>query len=256
MATVQGYGSITRRVAAAGLGVLAAVSLSACSLLSDPQASRPIVIPGTDELQTETPTSSIAPASKSREAISTAPTIPPRDSLARAIEDATRVSTSGFHVGSEKADDAREEGISGVHFSTPDRAVRCSTDLSPSGSLACVSDRVRGPDSAPASAPAGCDWDGHEVLLNSDGITQGACTNQYPVMYRSTILDFGSAITVSRYSCLSDPEALYCLESGTDRGFAITRNGFSEIHGDDRAPGVADDDNDDPLNATSTTSTR
>ena len=209
-----------RRLLTVGAGAMALTVLTSCGLMEDAKAHKPIEVPDTVELQTETPAESLPPeSSTTRRSVSTAPTIAAADSVARAIRDANRVSTTEFHVGADTENGSRQENVSGVHFSTPDRGVHCSVGHDDSGALVCASDEVQGPERAPASAPAGCDWDEDLLVLDEAQLSRGACQNQYSVMYRSTILEFGSALTVNRYSCLSDVDGLYCLEAGTDRAF-------------------------------------
>jgi len=236
VATMQAYGHWARLIVT-GLCAVAALGLTGCGLLDEPGNSSPIVIPGTDELSTERPASISAATSATRSPDRTE--VSPADSLDQAIRQARRVSVSNFRIGAVTATGEREDGLSGVHFSTPDRAVRCSTGNNGSDALACVGRKVDGPRRAPSDAPGGCDWDPDLVTLDAENIGRGGCANLYPVLYRSRILEFDSALTANRFSCLSRAAGLYCLESSSGDGFAITRDGFEEINGDDRAPGAS-----------------
>ncbi|MFT4087969.1 MAG: hypothetical protein QM658_12645 [Gordonia sp. (in: high G+C Gram-positive bacteria)] len=237
MATVQGYGVRRRRfrtvLAAPASLLLVAGSLTGCSLLNSETDPKAIVIPSTDALSTEVP-SSTPRSSTSRTADSTE--LPPGDSYEYVIDNAPRLSNSGFRTGSSTPTGDREDNLAGFHFATPDRSIRCSVGTTDDDVLACVGDKVRGRPGPPPGSPDGCDWKTSYVILSSDDVQAGACSNLYPVMYRSMMVPFGSAVHIDRFSCLSDFSGLYCLESSSGNGFSITSAGYQEIHGDDRAP--------------------
>lgn len=235
---MQEYGSRTavlRMVLCAVIAVPAlTLSLGGCALLDTEAKPKEIVIPGTDEQSTETAPQSISTSSVSRTPDSA--DAPPSDSYEYLIKNAPRLSNSGFRTGSSSATGDREDNLSGFHFSTPDRTVRCSVASADNDALACVGERVRGRSGPPPGTPAGCDWQRDYVILNSDDVRSGACANLYPVKYRSMIVPFGSALHIDRFACLNDFSGLYCLESSSDKGFSITRSGYEEISGQDRAP--------------------
>lgn len=244
---MQGYGPAGRRIgtglarsAAVLTGVLLLVGTAGCSLLTEEGRPTAIEIPGTDALITESAVPTPSTSSRSTGSRSNRPsapyTVPAGDSYAGVVGSAPRVGVSAFHIGATTPAGERVEGVSGVHFSTPDRTVRCSTGNSGDRALACVSDAIHGRPAPGPGTPDGCTWQPDLVVLSADRVAAGACANLYPVLYRSHILEYGSTISAGDFSCLSDPDGLYCLESRSGKGFEITRTGYSEIHGDDRAP--------------------
>ncbi|KJR07824.1 hypothetical protein UG54_09525 [Gordonia sihwensis] len=228
---MQGYGPRTRLplVALVCLGVSV---LTSCSLLSTDASPSKIMIPGTNAPSTESPAPSLSPTSASR-TVGIRRTEAPW-SYERVIKAAPRASNSGFQVGATSAD-GRTSDVSGFHFSTPDRGVRCSTGNNGADALVCVGEHVRGAKRA-ADATAECDWQADYVVLDANGPKAGACANSYPVLFRSRILGSGRAINVDRFACLTDSDDLYCVESSSGTGFAITANGYSAIRADERAP--------------------
>jgi hypothetical protein len=88
----------------------------------------------------------------------------------------------------------------------------------------------------PPDTPTTCQWAGNLVTLDSDGAEDGACSNRYPVLYRSSIVDYGYTISVSRFSCLVEVSGVFCLESRSKSGFALTPTGYRAIEAADRAP--------------------
>lgn len=245
---MQGYGSTghppttgrrTRRplrLAAAALAAAALTATSACGLLEEQQGPTAIQIPERNALITESstaaPTATTAPKSRSTRSFTT----DAADSMASAISTAPRVGVSNYHVGATTDTGERLDDLSGVHFSTPDRTIRCSTGNNGSGALVCAGDRIDGRTTPPPNSPAGCEWNRNLAVLNSESVAAGGCANLYPVLFRSHILEFGSTIVAGGFSCLSDVDGLYCLESDSNAGFALTSDGYAEIHGDDRAP--------------------
>ena len=220
--------------ATAAIGTLiVSVALAGCSLPSESGPSR-IVIPPTDELSTVTETESSSTTSRTGE--DTAQNLPDW-TIGRVVAMAPRVDNSRFHQGSVTEDSPLQDS-SGFHFSTPDRAVNCSTGTNGSSALACRIDDERDDDPTrpPSSAPAACDWERNLAVLGPDGPQRGACANRYPVLYRSSIVDFGRTISISRFSCLVETVGMFCLESRSKSGFAITPNGYQTIYAADRAP--------------------
>ncbi|WP_084817314.1 hypothetical protein [Gordonia sp. HS-NH1] len=220
--------------ATAAIGTLiVSVALAGCSLPSESGPSR-IVIPPTDELSTVTETESSSTTSTTGE--DTAQNLPDW-TIGRVVAMAPRVDNSRFHQGSVTEDSPLQDS-SGFHFSTPDRAVNCSTGTNGSSALACRIDDERDDDPTrpPSSAPAACDWERNLAVLGPDGPQRGACANRYPVLYRSSIVDFGRTISISRFSCLVETVGMFCLESRSKSGFAITPNGYQTIYAADRAP--------------------
>lgn len=263
---MQGYGFGWRRcvgaLAAVAAGALVLGAATGCSLLADEGKPTAINIPTTDALLTESETPSVL-TTASRNNSTTSYAVAAGDSYRHAIESATRVGVGNFHRGASTETGERVDGVSGVHFSTPDRAIRCSTGNNSSRALACASASIQGPKSG-ANTPAGCEWQPRLAVLGPDGIDVGACANLYPVLYRSSILEYGSSISAGDYSCLNDADALYCLDSDSGKGFSIGRAGVTDFRGDDRAPASlrgnsADDksaETDDPTPTSSATPTR
>ncbi|PKZ64319.1 hypothetical protein CYJ73_17090 [Gordonia terrae] len=221
--------------ATAAIGTLSvSAALAGCSLPSESGPSR-IVIPPTDELSTVTETESSSTTSTTGE--DSAQNLP-EWTIGRVIAMAPRVDNSRFHQGSVTEDSPLQDS-SGFHFSTPDRAVNCSTGTNGTSTLACRIDDEQGDDSParpPSSVPAACDWERDLAILGPDGPQRGACANRYPVLYRSSIVDFGRTISISRFSCLIETAGMFCLESRSKSGFAITPNGYQTIYAADRAP--------------------
>ncbi|MFC9982419.1 hypothetical protein [Gordonia sp. NPDC127522] len=221
--------------ATAAIGTLTvSVALAGCSLPSDSGPSR-IVIPPTDELSTVTEIESSSTTSTTGE--DSARNLPDW-TIGRVVAMAPRVDNSRFHQGSVTEDSPLQDS-SGFHFSTPDRAVNCSTGTNGSSALACRIDEDADDDSSaerPSSDSGACDWARDYAVLGPDGPQRGACANRYPVLYRSSIVDFGRTISISRFSCLVETVGMFCLESRSQSGFAITPNGYQTIYAADRAP--------------------
>ena len=217
-----------------GLTGAVALVLSSCSMLAiDPPPSK-IVIPETDARVTESPASSLAPTTASRSLEADDGELPPW-SYERVIKAAPRSSNSRFQTGAASASGERSE-VSGYHFSTEDRGVRCSTGNNGADALVCVGTDVKGPKKRPATEDGACDWKADYVVLDGNGAKAGACANSYPVLFRSQILGSGKSITIDRFACLSDNDDLYCIDSASGAGFAVTSAGFKEIKAEDRAP--------------------
>ncbi|NDZ94049.1 hypothetical protein G3I13_13230 [Streptomyces sp. SID6673] len=230
--TVQGYGRLRRRSFHVGvIGVLVVLVSAGCSLTSGTDPSR-IVLPPTDVLSTEseveTTTTAAAPSTPD-----TAVALPDW-TIGRVIALAPRVDNSHYHQGSVRPNSPIED-TSGFHFTTPDRRVNCSTGTNGSATLACrLNTETRG--NPPADTPSSCRWARNLVTLSTDDTQRGACANRYPVLYRSTIVDYGHTISISRFSCLVESAGMYCLESRSKSGFAITPRGYLPIAAGDRAP--------------------
>lgn len=229
---MQGYGSWKRGFLTA-LVSLVALPLSACSVLEIDDAPSRIVIPETDAPITESLPSSLAPTSAQR--TSRAAESVSRWSFERVLKAAPRASNSQFQVGATSESGDRSD-VSGYHFSTEDRSIRCSTGNNGADALACVGTNLRGAKRPAAEDSSKCDWQPDFATLDANGAKEGACANSYPVLFRSRILPSGSSITVDRFVCLADGGDLYCLESTSGSGFAVTADGFDEINADDRAP--------------------
>lgn len=228
------------RILGGGFATVAAatlVTVAGCSLPTDTAPSR-IVIPTTDPLSTITEVeSATATSSTTRE--DRAENLPDW-TIGRVVALAPRVDNSRFHQGAVTPDSPIQES-SGFHFSTPDRSVNCSTGTSGTGALACrINDDAGAGRSSRANRPTAtsgaCEWASDYVILSSDGPQRGACANRYPVLYRSTIVDYGHTISVSRFSCLVERVGLFCLESRSKSGFAVTPDGYRLIYSADRAP--------------------
>lgn len=237
---MQGYGPTDRpprhrrairRSAACAAVALIAAGITACSISTDTVPSR-IVIPSTDALSTESE-APISSTSTNESLDDSAPDLP-NWTISRVISLAPRVDNSRFHQGSVTANSPLQD-TSGFHFSTPDRAVNCSTGTNGSATLAC---RVKGlkTQQRPRDTPTNCRWAPNFVTLDTSGAEQGACANRYPVRYRSTMLEYGHTISISRFSCLNETAGLFCLESRSQSGFAITATGYRTIRAEDRAP--------------------
>ncbi len=269
---MQGYGRRTsgrRRVRVAWSAAVALVlgmalaCANVCSIVSEltlPDESRTIVIPGTNALTTE---SSVAATSTSSAdgpdddgGDDAAPGAWDDYSYGHVISVAPRADAQRFHRAA-KTSSAALITTSGYHFSSPDRAIQCSTGANGTGTLACTSQLVHGSPTPPPGTPASCRWNPEMVTLGPAAPSAGACANLYPIMARSTILPFGQTLAVGRFKCLNSVEGMYCLQS-TGTGFAITKAGFREIRGDERAPramrGSAPDERDERPTSTRPTS--
>lgn len=227
---MQGYGPRGAVAATALFGVLV---LAGCGLLTDQGTPDRIVIPSTDELSTETKPSTLSATSPGERSDSN--DIPSEWSYERVIKSAPRVSNSEFQVGASDEDGNRED-VSGYHFTSADREIRCSTGNNGANALICTSDEVKGPANPPSTEDPGCAWDRELVVLSGDGASEGGCGNRFSVLFRSRSIPSGSAIAVGRFACLSQDTGLYCVESGSGSGFSLTDKGFNEINADGRAP--------------------
>lgn len=226
-----------RRWTAVALAGVALLAVSSCSLLE--QASNTpsaIVIPGTNAPSTETVPSTLPATATGQTRASRSYTVAEGHTYRRVISDAPIVGLGAFHVGATTATGERMDGVSGVHFSTPDRSVRCSTGNNGANALVCAGEQVTGRVAPPPGSPAGCAWDRGLAVLSASGATAGGCGNLYPVLYRSHILEYDAALRAGSFSCLNDVSGLYCLNSDSNEGFALTRDGFQQINGDERVP--------------------
>ncbi len=253
---MQGYGVPTvarRRVRIAWSAGMAAIAVTAlacvngCSIVSDlttPDHSRTIVIPGTNALTTESSTAPPTTSSADGEDPDSASGGWDDYSYGHVITVATRADSQRYHRAA-KTPRSPLTTSTGFHFSSPDRGVQCSTGANGTGTLACVSARVKGAPAAPRGTPDSCDWNPQMVTLGPAAAVAGACANLYPVMTRSAILPFGQTLAVGRFKCLNSVDGTFCLQSAST-GFAITKDGFREIRADERAPramrGPAPDD--------------
>lgn len=232
---MQGYGSRwSRRVsislAAIGI-VLLGAGVTACSLSGGNGPSQ-IVLPPTDQLTTE---SDVPSTSTTTASITNTATELPDWSIGRVVSLAPRADNSNYHDGATGSTDPLQE-TSGFHFSTPDRNLSCSTGTNGRATLACRINNAAANGTPPASESSTCQWAANLITLSADGPTHGACSNEYPVLYRSSIVDFGTTIAVGRFQCLVSPSGTYCLESTSDTGFAVTSTGYRKIYANERAP--------------------
>lgn len=228
---MQGYGS-RRRLILVGLVGVAVVALSSCSLLNIDSPPSKIVIPGTDAPLTESPASSLSPTTASRSLDGSGSDSP--WSYERVIKAAPRASNTQFQIGATSESGERSD-VSGYHFSTEDRSIRCSTGNNGANALACVGVNVKGAK-RPASADGKCDWQPDYFVLDANGPKEGACANSYSVLFRSRILSSGESLTIDRFACLADNDDLYCVDSPSGTGFAVTSKGFKSIRADETAP--------------------
>ncbi|AZG48641.1 hypothetical protein [Gordonia insulae] len=250
---MQGYGSLhrgsVRLCVVAALVVLASAVGTACSVSTDTTPSR-IVLPPTDVLSTESEVTTTS--------VDTGPTTDdtatalPNWTIGRVVALAPRVDNGRYHQGSVTPESPLVD-TSGFHFSTPDRAVNCSTGTNGTATLACrLNGQSRG--TPPTDTPAACRWIRNLVTLSTEGPQRGACANRYPVLYRSTIVDYGHTIALARFSCLVETAGLFCLESRSRSGFAVTPTGYREISAGDRAPsaltGISESDSRDSVSTT------
>ncbi|WP_051198448.1 hypothetical protein [Gordonia shandongensis] len=228
---MQGYGSRARLVVI-GLALVAASTVTSCSLLDDDAEPGRIAIPGTDPVSTESAASSLSATSASRGPDSTRTSA--EWSYERIIKAAPRVSNADYHEGATSESGERSDA-SGFHFSTEDRSIRCSTGNSGAEALACVGAAVNARKRTD-DGDSKCDWQRDYAVLDANGAKAGACANRYPVLYRSRIVPSGEAVVVDRFACLADNSDLYCIETSSGKGFAVTRDGYREIKAGDRAP--------------------
>lgn len=163
-----------------------------------------------------------------------APSDLPEWSIGRIIAMAPRADNARYHQGSTTPDGPLED-TSGYHFSTPDRTVNCSTGIGDRRTLAC---RIGGSESQRGGprATTGCDGGARFATLDAQGPQLDICDDQIPVLYRSSIVDFGTTISVSRFSCLVATTGVYCIESRSGSGFAATPTGFRKVSAAERAP--------------------
>ncbi len=214
----------------AGLTVVVAVGLSGCSISTDTTPSS-IVIPATDRLSTEaesaTPTTTVVDTSETAALL-------PRGSMGRVIATAPRVDNADFHKGA-RTPTAQPQPAPGFHFSTPQRTVACSIPVGGQATLAC---RIDAPGLRPRSSSArkSCEWLTNVITLSPTGPAVGACSDQYPVLYKSNVVQYGYAIAVSRITCLSAASGLFCIESRSRSGFAIDSEGYRAIAATQPAP--------------------
>lgn len=256
---MQGYGPVRRRPlsipgAAVALVGLAAV-LSACSLTPDSTPSE-IVLPPTDVLSTESAPETTTSTSEAPIA-ATAQNLPDW-TIGRVIALAPRVDNSHYRQGSVTPQSPLHD-VSGFHFSTPDHTVNCSTGTAGTSTLSCRNNTESPRGTPPFGTSAACRWSAALAVLDADGPQHGACASLHRVLYRSSILDYRHTISVSRFSCLADTSGLFCLESRSNTGFALTPTGYRKIYAADHAPasliGVPETETGDPI-ATPTTAMR
>lgn len=235
---MQGYGRRRARflaVPAFAAAALLAVAITSCGLNTSTTPSS-IVLPPTDNLSTESdyPSSSTTIATQSRTA-----TFLPTGTIGRAIATAPRADNSRYHQGSTTPRGPVIE-TSGFHFTSPDRAVSCSTEINVDASrraLACRSNDGQSSAPRPARTPRSCVWAEDLVVLTAERAQQGGCENEHPVLYRSAIVDYGTTISVGRFSCLIDTPGIFCLQSDSQSGFSLSSKGFAPLNAADKAPG-------------------
>ena len=229
-----------RRVAVAGLGVVAALLTAGCSLLDNSPPER-IELPPTDELSTVAAPSTSTPRTRGDEGVDT-PNRLRAGTIGRVISMAPRADIADYGMGATTRNGSRGNA-SGYHFSTPDRQLNCSTSLD-SRTLVCraLDGDLTGEPTAGTSSTGGgamaCDRSRNLVTLNSEGAGLGLCDagKDVNLLYRSTVLPYGTTITMSRISCLTDVSGLYCLESRTKSGFLITGSQVAYLDATDPAP--------------------
>ena len=88
------------------------------------------------------------------------------------------------------------------------------------------------------------------MTLDSNGPEHGACANEDPVLYQSSIVDYGTTIAIGRFSCLVERIGIYCLEASADAGFSATDKGYQKIYAAQRAPQSLIGLDDDPTTTT------
>ncbi len=179
--------------------------VTACSLSGGNGPSQ-IVLPPTDQLTTE---SDVPSTSTTTASITNTATELPDWSIGRVVSLAPRADNSNYHDGATGSTDPLQE-TSGFHFSTPDRNLSCSTGTNGRATLACRINNAAANGTPPASESSTCQWAANLITLSADGPTHGACSNEYPVLYRSSIVDFGTTIAVGRFQCLVSPSGTYC----------------------------------------------
>ena len=234
---MQGYGRRRARFLAVPAFVAAAVlgvALTSCGLNTDTTPSS-IVLPATDNLSTESdyPTTSTSIVTQSRTA-----TFLASDTIGRVIATAPRADNSRYHQGSTTPD-GEVRDTSGFHFTTPDKAVSCSTAINVEASrraLTCRANDNQSSATRPARTPRSCVWAENLVVLTAERAQQGGCENEHTVLFRSAIVDDGMTISVGRFSCLSDSSGIYCLQSDSQSGFSLGTKGFALINAVDKAP--------------------
>lgn len=208
-------------------------AVTGCGIVADDATPDRIVIPSTDELLTESKPSTLSATTSADRSDSN--DTPAEWSYERVIKSAPRVSNSEYQVGATTQGGARED-VSGYHFTSPDRTIRCSTGNNGSNALVCAAASIDGPRQAPADEDPGCSWDRDLAVLSGDGASRGGCDNRYNVLFRSRSVPAGSAIVISRFACLSSDSEVTCVESGSGSGFTITDDGYTEIRADEQAP--------------------
>lgn len=228
-----------------------------CSVLSDGARE-----PNRIEIPTQPPlsTQSSTPATPTTQpgGITETPEILPETTYEQVIKSAPRVSNADYREGATTPTGDRANAA-GFHFSTPDRNVRCSTGNAATQTLACVTDKNVGPAQPGRRQSGECTWDRHYVLLDATAASTGACSNLYPVLYRSRIVGFGNAIAIDKFACLADVSGLYCIETTGKKGFVFSRDGFHDIRGDEQAAaplleaaGIAPENSDNSTEVTTT----
>lgn len=235
---MQEYGRRRTRflaVPAIAAAAVLGVAITSCGLNTSTTPSS-IVLPTKDNLSTESdyPSSSTTIVTQSRTA-----TFLPSGTIGRAIATAPRADNSRYHQGSTAPRGPVIE-TSGFHFTTPDRAVSCSTEINVDASRRALTCRANdGQSSAPrpTRTPRSCAWAEDLVVLTAERAQQGGCENEHPVLYRSAIVDYGTTISVGRFSCLIDTPGIFCLQSDSQSGFSLSTKGFAPLNAADKAPG-------------------
>ncbi|MGV9711675.1 hypothetical protein ACWDTI_13535 [Gordonia sp. NPDC003424] len=215
------------------LTVIVAAMATACSLSTDTRPSQ-IVLPPTDVLSTESAPETTTSTPDDISDTGVAPDLPDW-TIGRVIALAPRVDNSRYRQGSVTPN-SRLQNVSGYHFSTADRAINCSVGTNGSRSLACRLNTQSPAGRRPSDTPTACTWAANLVTLSTEGPRHGACADLHPVLFRSSILDYGHTISISRFSCLADTSGLFCLDSHSNTGFAVTATVYRTINATDRAP--------------------
>lgn len=229
LASARRSGALRKAVPIAG-AIVAVVLIAGCGG-SDSAGGSLSQIPGTNTLSTEastpttTTTSSTAASLPGTSAASGGPTI------LQSIRAADDVDSSQYRSGATNSSSPTQQ-TSQYHFSTPSLDAACSSTSGDTPTLVCVGGGA-------AKIGQGCSTTGGQVVvLATSGARPGSCADAAQVLTRSQILPYGNSISFGDFVCAAKVSGLYCLQTSTNAGFAMSNGNYRSVVGAQQMPGA------------------
>jgi hypothetical protein len=76
-----------------------------------------------------------------------------------------------------------------------------------------------------ASCPLAVDR--RAVAISRGSVFHGQCTGGVIVPFAAATLDYGTSLHFGEVTCLSDQEAVICLDDASETGFTLSRAGYT-----------------------------